>query len=152
MSAFNKTVVTSCFDKVINGHDWSESEDLVNDVVDHSVRPGLLARLECNRQLAEMYFTAFPDLTVTIDDQVAEGDKVVTRWTARGTHQGELSGGVPPVPSLIGLHAVPPSGKEMKISGIAIDRLSEGKIIEHFGIHDSLAMMQKTGALPTTDR
>lgn len=94
-----------------------------------------------------MYFAAFPDLLVEIDDQVAEGDQVVTRWTARGTHKGEFSGGIPPEPHLVGLHRVSPTGKEMLVTGVAVDRISGGKITEHFGVHDSLGMMQQIGAI-----
>lgn len=151
MSAQNKTVIRDYFEKVINQHDWTASDELVDGPEDFSIRQGLLARLECNRQLAEMYFTAFPDLRVTIDDQVSEGDKIVTRWTARGTHQGELTGGIPPMLNLVGLQRIAPTGKEVTITGVAVDRISNGKITEHFGVHDSLGMMQQIGAFPTTD-
>ena len=151
MLAANKTVVREYFAEVINHHNLAAIDKFVDpDIWDHSVRSGLLPKLECTRQLAEMYFRAFPDLLVTIDDQVTEGDRVVTRWTARGTHQGELSGGIPPAPHLLGLHRVSPSGKEVIISGVAVDRISKGKIIEHFGVHDSLGLMQQIGAVPTT--
>jgi predicted ester cyclase len=96
-----------------------------------------------------MYFTAFPDLHVTIDDQVSECDKIVTRWTARGTHQGELTGGIPPMLNFVGLQRNSPTGKEVTITGVSVDRISNGKITEHFGVHDSLGMMQQIGALPT---
>lgn len=146
----DKTVVRDYFERVINQQDWTASDELVDDVVDHSVSPGILPRLECSRQLAEMYFSAFPDLTVSLDDQVTEGDKIVTRWTARGTHLGDLSGGIPPAPHLVGPHRICATGRQVIISGVAIDRLSEGKITEHRGIHDSLGMIQQIGVLPTT--
>ncbi len=117
MSAPNKTVVRAYFEEVINRHNLGAIDEFVHpDIWDHSVRPGLLPKLECNIQLAEMYFRAFPDLLVKIEDQVAEGNKVVTRWTARGTHQGRLSGGVPPSPHLAGLRRVSPTGKEVIIA------------------------------------
>ena len=150
MPAPNRTVVRDYFEKVVNRHDWAASSELVDDVVDGSDRPGLLPRLECNKQLAEMYFGAFPNLQVTIDDQVTEGDRVVTRWTARGTHQGEFSGGIPPAPHLVGMHRVTPTGREVSISGIAFDILAKDKIIEHFGVHDSLGMLRRIGVLPAT--
>src|SRR5512146_1829160 len=61
-------------------------------------------------QLVSMYRTAYPDTKLTIDDQIAQGDQVVTRWTAAGTHQGELFG-------------MPATGKHVKVTGIFIDRV-----------------------------
>ena len=61
-----------------------------------------------------MFYEAFPDLRVTVEDMLAEGDKVATRWTIRGTHQGELMG-------------IPPTGKQVEASGITIHRVSGGK-------------------------
>ena len=82
-----------------------------------------------------MYRTAFPDLQITVEDQVAEGDKVVTRWTARGTHRGELLG-------------VTPSGNRVEISGISIDRFSGSKFVESWSNYDALGTMQQIGAIP----
>ena len=109
MTALGKTVVQRYFEEVINYRSLAAIDEFVDpDIWDYSVRPGLLPKLECTLQLAEMYFRAFPDLRVKIDDQVVEGDKVVTRWTAGGTHYGELSGGIPPTPRLVGSRRVPP--------------------------------------------
>jgi len=78
---------------------------------------------------------AFPDLTYTIEDQIAEGDKVVTRWTARGTHQGEFFG-------------VEPTGKRLEMSGIQIDRFEGEKMVEEWPEYDLLGAMQQLGAVP----
>ena len=72
---------------------------------------------EAARKTAEMFLAAFPDTSYTIEQQVAEGDLVVTRWTARGTHEGELMG-------------IPATQKSVEVTGIAIDRFSDGKIVE----------------------
>jgi len=87
------------------------------------------------RQLVSMYRTAFPDTKLTIEDQIAEGDQVVTRWTAAGTHQGELFG-------------MPGTGKQARVTGIFIDRVIDGKIVESWGEFDALGMMQQLGAIP----
>jgi len=87
------------------------------------------------RQLVSMYRTAFPDTKLTIEDQIAEGDQVVTRWTAAGTHQGELFG-------------MPATRKQAKVTGIFIDRVIDGKIVESWGEFDALGMMQQLGAIP----
>jgi steroid delta-isomerase-like uncharacterized protein len=81
-----------------------------------------------------MFFSAFPDLHVTIDDEIADGDMVVTRWTTHGTHQGEFQG-------------IPPSGREFTITGITILRIADGKIAEHWVSMDVLGMMEQIGAI-----
>ena len=81
------------------------------------------------------YRTALPDYHCTIEDQMAEGDKVVTRWTVRGTQRGELPG-------------IPPTGKPITLEGIVIDRIANGKLAETWLQADSLGMMQQLGLIP----
>jgi predicted ester cyclase len=84
----------------------------------------------------EYFRSAVPDLTYTVEDQVAEGDKVVTRYTARGTHQGEFFG-------------IPGSGNRIEMTGIQIDRFDEsGKMIEEWPEYDLLGAMRQIGAVP----
>lgn len=83
-----------------------------------------------------MFVSAFPDMHLTVEDQIAEGDRVVTRWTMHGTHQGELMG-------------IPPTGKAVTISGTSIDRLAGGKVAEHWAEFDLLGLMQQLGVIPT---
>jgi predicted ester cyclase len=90
---------------------------------------------EQTRQFGTAFFRAFPDFDETIDDIVAEGDKVVIRVTCRGTHKGEFLG-------------ISPTGKKVAYTGIAIHRISEGKIIESWGVVDMLSLMQQLGAIP----
>jgi steroid delta-isomerase-like uncharacterized protein len=90
---------------------------------------------EAARQLATAFRSAFPDLHTTFDEAVAEGDKVAYRWTASGTHEGELMG-------------IPPTGNRMTITGTAIARISEGRIEEGWQNFDALGMMQQLGAIP----
>jgi steroid delta-isomerase-like uncharacterized protein len=103
------------------GHDPAMPEDV------HGV--------EGAREFCGMYINAFPDAEITVEDQVAEGDKVVTRWTARGTHRGELLG-------------VPPSGNRVEVTGVTISRIEGGKIVEEWDNYDALGMMQQIGAIP----
>jgi steroid delta-isomerase-like uncharacterized protein len=88
------------------------------------------------KESARGYRAAFPDLHVSIDQQVAEGDLVATRWTARGTHKGELFG-------------IAPTGKESIVTGMTIDRFKNGKIAESYTNWDTLGMLQQIGAVPT---
>ena len=97
--------------------------------------PGLPTGPEGQKQLVTVYRNAFPDVHFTIDDQIAEGDKVVTRWTGRGTHKGELFG-------------IPATGKSSTVTGIAVDRIVNGKIAESWGIFDQFGMMQQLGVIP----
>jgi predicted ester cyclase len=81
------------------------------------------------------YRGAFPDLRFTIEDQLAEGDRVVTRWTGRGTNSGSLMG-------------MPPSGRSATVTGISIERVVNGKIAETWVNFDALGMMQQLGVIP----
>ncbi len=87
------------------------------------------------KQFVTMVRTAFPDLRFTLEDQIAEEEKVVTRWTARGTHRGELMG-------------IPPTGKQATWTGVIISRIANGKIVEEWETEDALGMLQQLGAVP----
>ena len=89
------------------------------------------------KEVIEWFRNAVPDLTYTVEDQVAEGDKVVSRYTAKGTHQGEFFG-------------VAPTGERIEMSGIQIDRFDEesGKMVEEWPEYDLLGAMKQMGAVP----
>lgn len=89
------------------------------------------------RGFVTSYLTAFPDGTITVDEQIAEGELVATRWTGRGTNTGELMG-------------MPPTGKEITIGGITYGRIVDGTVREAYIIWDTLAMMQQLGIIPET--
>jgi steroid delta-isomerase-like uncharacterized protein len=89
---------------------------------------------DASRTFVATYRNAFPDLRFTIEEQIAEGDKVVTRWTARGTHRGALMG-------------IPPTEKSVTVSGITLDRITDGRIAESIGSWDALGLMQQIGVL-----
>jgi steroid delta-isomerase-like uncharacterized protein len=89
--------------------------------------------LEEAKQFYSMYLSAFPDLSATVEDVLAEGDKAVTRWTIRGTHQGEIE------------EFGPPTGKQVEIKGITIHRIESGKIVEEWERYDNLGVMRQLG-------
>ncbi len=91
---------------------------------------------EGDKQLIAMFRAAFPDLHFTLEDQIGEGDKVVHRLTARGTHKGEFQG-------------IPPTGKQVTVTGININYFVEGKVVESWGIIDMVGLMQQLGVMPT---
>ena len=88
------------------------------------------------KQFSKIYRDAFPDVHYTIDDQIAEGDKVVTRWTATGTHKGQLMG-------------IAPTNKHATVTGIVIGRYKDGKVVEGWSNYDMLGMLQQLGVVPT---
>jgi steroid delta-isomerase-like uncharacterized protein len=91
------------------------------------------------REFVVTYRTAFPDLHISIDEQIAEGDIVVTRWTGTGTHEGELMG-------------IPATGKQVTTAGINIDRIAGGKLVAGWALFDQLGLLQQIGAIPVPAR
>ena len=91
---------------------------------------------EAERQLLQMYLRAFPDLHFTVEDLIAEGDRVVVRYTVRGTQRGDLPG-------------VPASNRAGEIAVMEEYRLANGKIVEQWVVADMLGLMQQLGAIPT---
>jgi steroid delta-isomerase-like uncharacterized protein len=84
------------------------------------------------KRIVETFVSAFPDLRVTLDDELSSGEKVVTRWTSRGTHQGELMG-------------IAPTGNQVEVTAVGIWRVAEGKIAEAWVVFDALGMMRQLG-------
>jgi steroid delta-isomerase-like uncharacterized protein len=133
MSEQNKAVARAVLD-AFSGGDLDSLDDVVAaDAVDHDpYNPYREEGLEGLKKVIGMYRSAFPDLQISVEDQIAEGDKVVTRWVGTGTHQGELMGAAP-------------TGKTTVVGGIGIDRVENGKVVEAWGYWDALGMMQQLG-------
>jgi steroid delta-isomerase-like uncharacterized protein len=91
--------------------------------------------LEGHKQFASMFYAAFPDLRHVVEDTVAEGDKEVLSFTLEGTHKGDFMG-------------IPATGKEVRVSAIAIFQIADGKVTRVFGVLDQAGMMQQLGAAP----
>ena len=107
------------------------------EYVSHEPTSGEVRGIEGARQFAATFREAFPDLQNTIEDMVAEGDKVVMRFRGNGTHEGETEA------------FGPPTGKRMEITGITIKRLADGKIVEAWTNFDALGMMRQLGVIAT---
>lgn len=133
MSEANKTLVRRMLEEGFTKHNAAIFDELLPDCTFHSPSVGEL-RGYAYRQFLGAVLAAFPDGRWTIEDQVAEGDKVVTRWTFVGTHEGELMG-------------IRPTNKKVAISGIMIDRVVGGRIAEEWEESDTLGMMQQLGAI-----
>jgi steroid delta-isomerase-like uncharacterized protein len=108
---------------------------LAPDYADRDAPPGFPANRDGVRVLMRSFRTAFPDLRFEIDDELADGDRVAVRYTVTGTQQGPLMG-------------LPPTGKSIRIRGISIYRIAEGKLQEAWVQYDALGMMQQLGAVP----
>jgi predicted ester cyclase len=91
--------------------------------------------VEAAKQEAADFRRGFPEVRSTIEDLVAEGDKVAARWMARATHQGEYMG-------------IPPTGKEVEFTGISVYRIEGGKIAESWTVEDEFGLMRQIGAVP----
>ena len=112
-----------------------EQEELWNYSGDLDAAEELFAAGEAPKQQAADFRRGFPDVTSTIEDLIAEGDKVVARWRSRATHRGDYMG-------------MPPSGKEVQIMGISVYRIEEGKIAESWMVEDQFGLMRQIGAIP----
>lgn len=136
MSEQNKRLMRRAVKEVWNGENFAAIDELVSrDVVLHLSKPGEeIHEIEGVRQFYATLHAAFPDIHFTIDDQIAGGDKVVTRWTCRGTHKGEYQG-------------LSPTGKQINLTGMDIDRIANGKVVECWPIMDELSMLQQLGVV-----
>ena len=111
-------------------------DELVDEnVVEHEEFPGIPPGREGVKQFFGMMSEAFDGFRFDVEDIVVEGDKGAARVTMKGTHSGEFMG-------------VPATGKQVSVSAIDIFRLADGKIVEHWGVTDAMALMQQLGAIP----
>ncbi len=142
MSEENKALARREVEEIFTQGKLDVAEEIyASDFVDHDlVLPREMHGPEEMKEYVGMYRSAFPDLKVTLEDQVAEGDKVVNRWTAQGTHLGEYMG-------------ISPTGKEVRFAGMHISRIDqEGKIAENWEVYDLMSLMRQIGAVPTPEQ
>jgi steroid delta-isomerase-like uncharacterized protein len=134
----NKAVVRREFEEIFNhrGNLDAAEEIYAPNYVGHEPAFGDIQGVESAKQFAASYRQAFPDLQSTIEDQVAEGDKVVTRFTSRGTHQGESE------------DFGPPTGNRIEVTGITFEQFADGKIVEDWTNFDALGLLQQLGLVP----
>jgi predicted ester cyclase len=132
----NKALMRRFYEEVFNQKNTAAIDEFIDPHgVDHSAPPGTPGGIEGQKQLIGMYLTAFPDVHLTVEDMIAEGDTVVARLTARGTHQGAYMG-------------IPPTGKQVTVTAIDINRMAGGKSVEHWLEMDNLGMLQQLGVAP----
>lgn len=132
----NKEIIRRLLEEgLAHGNKAVAEELLANDFVDHNPLPGLSPDRDGFIQSFALFRSAFPDFRYTIEDMVAEGDKVVVRFAAHGTHRGEMAG-------------IPPTGKPVSVTGIDLFRLVSGKVAEFWLSWDQLGMMYQLGVIP----
>ena len=133
----NKALIVRFVEELFNrGNMGIVGEIFAPDFIEREqLPPGIPDGSEGVKVLTTMLRSAFPDFKATIDDIVAEGDKVVIRQTWSGSHQGEFMG-------------IPPTGRSVSFGVIDIIRIADGKCVEHWGQMDSMSLMQQLGAIP----
>ena len=137
ISEENKALYRRVVDEVFTNGNVDLIDDLIDpNWVDHSPVPGQEPGLDGLKKMVIIFRTTFPDLRSTVEDLIAEGDKVVGRRTTTGTHQGEFMG-------------IAPTNKRVTISEIHIVRIANSKAVEHWGLSDDLGMMQQLGVIPS---
>lgn len=131
----NKVVTRQFYDEVLNAGDMSTLEDIaVDDYQENDPLPGQTTGRRGLEQRVTMLRTALTP-HFTIEDMVAEGDRVVVRWTHSGTHVADFLG-------------IPATGRHFTIAGIDIHRLQDGRLAEHWHVVDQLSMLGQLGLLP----
>ena len=138
MSEQNKVIARRSFEELFTHGKLDVADEIfAKEYVGHDPNmPREIRGPDEFKQFARMYRTAFPDLKLVVEEQVAEGDLVVTRFTATGTHRGELMG-------------IAPTGAKVTVTGISIDRMKNGKSVESWTHYDALNMFRQLGAIPS---
>jgi steroid delta-isomerase-like uncharacterized protein len=139
MSAANKELSRRFTELFSTGDELLADEVLSPDVVFHGTAgDGELHGVGELKAFVAGYRRAFPDARSSVEDQVAEGDRVVTRWRARGTHRGDLG-------------PIAATGRQFEIGGVTIERIAAGKIAEVWVARDELGLLRQLGVLPDQD-
>lgn len=135
MSEENKAIYRRYLEEVVSKGNLAVVDEIIaSNVVAHEPPDQEIKGSEALKQWLTQLRTAFPDEQITVVDQIAEGDKVATRYTERGTHKGEFMG-------------IPATGKQATVTGIEIARIVGGKIVEYCVEGDMLGRMQQLGVV-----
>ncbi|HSO68620.1 MAG TPA: ester cyclase [Arachnia sp.] len=131
----NKALLRRARDEVYGQRRLDSIEEFfLDDIISHEPE-GDVRGVEKVKRYLESYLTAFPDTSVTVEDVIAEGDKVVSRYTARGTHKGATE------------EYGPPTGRQLVLKGITVYHFKGGKVAEMWDLYDTLAVMQQLGLM-----
>lgn len=138
MSEHNKRLVRRLYEETRNKGNFAVADELAaGDLLIHLPTKEIRGAEGAKQEIVALR-EAFPDIHFTIDDQIAEGDRVVTRWSAHGTHTGTFLG-------------LPATGKHVRVMGIDIDRFADDKVVECWVNQDDLGLLQKLGVVPGSE-
>lgn len=133
----NENIVRQFVEEVLNSGNAAAADKWLSDdhILHYMLLPGPMVGKKDWEASASGYFIAFPDMKITIDDMISQGDQVCARWTATATSKGPLMG-------------IPPNGKSLRWIGTGVYRIANGKIVEQWGIDDAMGLMRQLGAIP----
>ena len=135
----NKAIIRR-YREVHNQNNLGALDDIVAaDLISHSHLPNVPPGREGGKMVHQGSVGSFPDGQTTTNDLIAEGDKVVERFTFVGTHKGEFLG-------------IPATGKQITVTGMSIFRLTNGKIVEHWGENDAMGLLMQMDVLPAPEQ
>jgi steroid delta-isomerase-like uncharacterized protein len=131
----NKNIVRR-YQEIYNSNNLDALLEVVSeDLLTPKIMPGIPPGIEGAKAAHQIMLAGFPDYQTTIEDLIAEGDKVVARITMTGTHTGDFMG-------------IPPTGKHISFTGIYVSKIANGRIVEHWGEEDGVSLMQQLGVMP----
>jgi steroid delta-isomerase-like uncharacterized protein len=137
MSEENKALIRHVWDEIFNKRNLEAVDEyFAEDAVIGFAPPGIPPDREYFKETIGPYLTAFPDLNVVVEDQIAEDGTVASRFSVSGTHKGELAG-------------IAASGNEVDYTGVNYIKVRDGKIVEVWGASDQLRVMRQIGAIPS---
>ena len=133
-----KETSTRIIEEIFGAGKYDLADELIAaDAIGHDAAlPEPIKGPEGLKEAARSYREAFPDLKITVDMAIADGDHAAVRWTARGTHKGDLFG-------------IAATGKQATVTGITIDRYDGGQVVESWTNWDTLGLLQQIGAVPS---
>ena len=136
----NKASVQRFMDEVINAGNMPVADEVLGaEFFDHTAYPGVPPSRAGRKMTLGMFRAAFPDLHITTNEMIAEGDMLAIRHTICGTHQHEFMD-------------IPPTGRRIEVAGVTIVRFENDTIVEHWLYNDALGMLQQLGAIPAPDQ
>ena len=136
MSEENKALARSSWEEIVNEQNPQAIEEVyAPNFVWHEPDQDIQSYEQAS-QFVSAFFKGFPDINITVEDVIAEGEQVVTRYTIRGTHQGQTDA------------FGPPTERQVELQGITIHRFEDGKIVEEWEAYDNLSVLQQLGLVP----
>ena len=137
MSGNSRAIIQRFIEEILNQKRLVVADEIVaEDFIELDPFPGQAQGRQGLKDVLGMFFSGFPDMHWVIEEQIAEGDKVVTRFTWTGSQQGAFMG-------------IPATGKQVKVKGVVIDRVIDGRLVDSRILMDSMGMMQQLGVVPS---